>query len=66
MTAPSTRAEEASRILAYARERLADLGDAEVSIATDRSPRVAALGGPVVLRISVEILIDAPDAQSTL
>ena len=66
MSAPRTRAEAARVIAAYARERLADIGDTEVSVSTSRGARVAATGGPSVLYLTVEIQIDAPDAESTL
>lgn len=66
MSAPRTRAEEAALIVAYARERLSDLGDTEVSVSTSRGAKVAATGGPAVLYLTVEIQIDAPDAESTL
>ncbi|MEK9725886.1 MAG: hypothetical protein VW405_20705 [Rhodospirillaceae bacterium] len=66
MNAPRTRAEEAARILAYARERLADLGGCTVVESFQRQLAVAALGGDVRAVYRLDVTLDAPDAESTL
>ena len=65
MTAPRTRAEEARRIVGRLRESFHDLG-CDVSVSESVGPRIAAIGGPSVIYLTVEIQIDAPDEESTL
>ena len=60
-----TRAELAARIVGRLRESFADdLPDVEVTVTPSRGPRIAAIGGPMSLTLTVEIRIDEPDAAA--
>lgn len=61
-----TRAQLVATAVGALRERLADdikAGDVEVSSVTHRAPAIAAVGGAPRLYVTVEIVVDAPDAE---
>lgn len=64
MSAPCTRAEEAARILAYARERLSDLGGCTFVESRNRSQSVPALGGDLLVFYSLTVTVTDPDAPA--
>lgn len=59
-----TRAQLVATAIGALRERLADeAGDIEVSVSHARNPSIAAVGGAPRLYVTVEIVVDAPDAE---
>lgn len=69
MTRPTpakrTRHHAASKIVGQLEQLLRDLGRTDVTVTTSRGPRIAAVGGDPVVRVTIEIEVSAPDEDET-
>lgn len=63
--AKRTRHHAAAKIVGHLRELLHDLGRTDVTVTTSRGPRIAAVGGDPVVRVTIEIEVSAPDEDET-